>query len=295
MRFGVIGDIHGFWDEHDTAFFNASDYDMLLFVGDFARITAAVPVARRLSALTKPAWAIPGNHDGVTVAQLLAEIRNRPIMRRLGAIGMARRVRRMEKAMAPVRLGGYTLAPLSEQLGLIIGRPHAMGPDRFYYRRYLQRHYGVADFAASTNRLKALVDDAPRDLIFLAHNGPAGLGAAPDAPFGCDFNPAHGDFGDPDLRAAIDHARQSGHRVRAVLAGHMHHCSKHTGEWRRTTHCDDDTAYINCARVPRIQADGARRHHISLTIDDSGVHADTMFVDARGALVSREALVRLDP
>ena len=48
MKFGVIGDIHGFWDERDTAFFNASDYDMLLLVGDFARVANSLPVARQL-------------------------------------------------------------------------------------------------------------------------------------------------------------------------------------------------------------------------------------------------------
>lgn len=294
MRFGVIGDIHGFWDARDTAFFNASDYDMLLFVGDFARVINSLPVARQLAALTKPAWAIPGNHDGVTVAQLLGEIKNRPIMRRLGGMGMARRVRRMEKAMAPVRLGGYTRASLSQQLGLIVARPHAMGPNRFYYRRYLEKRYGVADFNDSTTLLTSLVNESPRDLIFLAHNGPAGLGDTPEAPFGCDFNPDYGDFGDPDLRAAIDYARHTGHRVRAVLAGHMHHRSKHTGEWRHTTCYDNDTAYINCARVPRIEADGAHRHHIALEVGTRDVQAETVFVGNDGRIVSRETLVSSD-
>ena len=288
MRFGVIGDIHGFWDERDTAFFNQADYDMLLFVGDFARITSATPVARRLAGLTTPAWAIPGNHDGVTIPQLLAEIKNRPLMRRLGAFGMTRRVRTMERAMAPVRLGGYTAAPLDDDLGLIVARPHAMGPDRFYYQSYLKKTFGIGDFDASARKLCELVDRSPRDLILLAHNGPAGLGETPNAPFGCDFAPEHGDFGDPDLRAAIEHARATGHRVRAVLAGHMHHRSKHSGEWRETVFDDGETLYLNCARVPRIEADGARRHHIALDVTAEGVHAETLFVDNDGQIASRK-------
>lgn len=287
MRFGVIGDIHGFWDERDTAFFNAAGYDMLLFVGDFARTTHSRPVARRLSGLTTPAWAIPGNHDGVTLAQLLAEIRNRPQLARLGAIGMGRRVRRMARAMAPVRLGGYTLETLSDDLGLLIARPHAMGPDRFYYRSYLQRRFGVSDFESSAARLARLIDAAPRDLVILAHNGPSGLGDDPTAPFGCDFKPDLGDFGDPDLRAAIEHARRSGRRVRAVLAGHMHHRSRHSGAWRRTWIQEAETLMLNCARVPRIEADGGRRHHIALTVTADTLAAETVFVDAAGNVLEQ--------
>lgn len=288
MRFGIIGDIHGFWDEADTAFFNAAGYDMLLFVGDFARIAGAVPVARRLAALKTPAWAIPGNHDGVSLFQLLAEVKNQRLLCRLGAFGMRRRVRAIEQAMAPVRLGGYTAAPLADDLGLIVARPHAMGPDRFYYHAYLKKHFGVGDYDASARRLCELVDRSPRDIVFLAHNGPSGLGATPTSPFGCDFAPEHGDFGDPDLRDAIEHARATGHRVRAVLAGHMHHRSKHTGEWRETTHNEGDTLYLNCARVPRIEKDGARRHHIALTVEPDGVHAETVFVDNDGRIVANE-------
>jgi len=290
MQFGVIGDIHGFWDERDTAFFNAAGYDMLLFVGDFARITADVSVARRLSQLTTPAWAIPGNHDGVTIPQLLAELKDQPLLKRLGAIGMTRRVDKLARAMSPVRLGGYSLETLDDNLGLLTARPHAMGANRFYYRHYLQKRFGIGDYDASAARLCELVDAAPRDLIILAHNGPAGLGDTPDSPFGCDFAPEHGDFGDPDLRAAIEHARANGHRVRTVLAGHMHHRSKHSGEWRTTCADDGDTLYLNTARVPRIEADGDRRHHIALTVEDDRVQAETLYVDSNGKIVSREPL-----
>jgi uncharacterized protein (TIGR04168 family) len=294
MRFGVIGDIHGFWDEADTAFFNAAGYDMLLFVGDFARLAAATPVARQLADLKTPAWAIPGNHDGVSIFQLLAEIKNRRLLQRLGAIGMTRRVQTMERAMTPVRLGGYNSAPLADDLGLIVARPHAMGPDRFYYHAYLKKRFGIRDYEASARRLRELVDQSPRDIVFLAHNGPAGLGSTPTSPFGCDFAPEHGDFGDPDLRDAIEHARATGHRVRAVLAGHMHHRSKHSGEWRDTFHNDGDTLVLNCARVPRIEDSGARRHHIALTVEPDAVRADTLFVDSDGRIVASDPITALD-
>lgn len=287
MKLAVIGDIHGFWDDRDTAFFNASDYDGLLFVGDFARWTNSLPVARRLADLTRPAWAIPGNHDAVSASQLMAEIKGRRLMRALTGIGMNYRVRKLASALGPVQLRGFSLDKLSEGLGLLTARPHAMGPDRFYYQGYLKRRFGVADYAASSKKLKALVDQAPERLIILAHNGPAGLGEAPDAPFGNDFKPDYGDFGDPDLRDAIDYARRSGRQVLAVVAGHMHHRNRKTGNYRKTWAQDGETLHINAAQVPRIKRKTGLRHHIALIVDDLSLTAETLWVTDQGEVESR--------
>ena len=108
MQIGIIGDIHGAWDERDTAFFNTSGYDALLFVGDFARVVNSRDVARRLARLTVPAWAIPGNHDATTLPQLIAEIRGRRWATRWGALGMRRRVARLDADLGPVTLGGFS-------------------------------------------------------------------------------------------------------------------------------------------------------------------------------------------
>src|SRR5699024_7399208 len=166
------------------------------------------------------------------------------------------------------------------------------GSNRFYYRRYLKRHFGVGDFAASAARLKALVDAAPARLVVLAHNGPAGLGASPDAPFGCDFDPKLGDFGDPDLRAAVDHARASGREVLAVVAGHMHHRNAKTRAERETWAHDGATLYINAARVPRMRRDGSHRHHIALHINAAGLRAEALFVSRAGTIEQRCPLAR---
>src|SRR5699024_5649641 len=130
---------------------------------------------------------------------------------------------KLDEALGPVRLGGYNVDHLDDELGLLMARPHAMGGDRFYYRGYMERRFGVRNFEESEAKLCALVDQAPKNLIVLAHNGPAGLGEGKKAPFGNDFKPPYGDFGDPDLQAAIAHARGTGRRVLAVVAGHMHH------------------------------------------------------------------------
>ena len=127
---------------------------------------------------------------------------------------------------------------------------------------------------APAYRLRALdPDSAPRSI----------LGAAP-LPGSHGIRPA-------DLRAAIAHARASGRRVRTVLAGHMHHRSKDDQTWRRTHRRDShDTLHINAARVPRIEAEGARRHHVALAISDEGASAETRWVDQDGEIVLQEPM-----
>lgn len=290
MKLAVIGDIHGFWDATDSDWFNQSDYDGVLFVGDLPRWTNSIAIARQLSRLTLPAWLLPGNHDGVTKRQLLAEIKGANITAWLTCGGMAKRTAELRKALLPVQMVGFSLHPLQPDLAILAARPHAMGPNRFHFRRYLSRRFDVDGFDASSEHLKRLIDAAPKRLIMLAHNGPHGLGAAPDAPFGCDFNPALGDFGDPDLKAAMDYARASGREVLAVVAGHMHHRNAKTRAVRRDWAMDGDILCINAAHVPRVRRDGSHRHHICLTITPGGLRADTVFVSASGVIEERLAI-----
>ncbi|HVT34928.1 MAG TPA: metallophosphoesterase, partial [Nevskiaceae bacterium] len=215
LKLAVIGDVHGCWNDADTAYFNASDYSALLFVGDLAPLIGALPTARRLAALRKPAYLIPGNHDATGAAQFLAELRHRERLAAVLSFGQRSRVRALAAALGPVKCVGYTLDLLEidgRLLGLIAARPHSMGGDHFYFRSYLKRAYGVGSFEESAEKLRALVDAAPRDLLFLAHNGPAGFGAARDDLWGCDFRLQGGDFGDPDLQDAVRHARSQGKR-----------------------------------------------------------------------------------
>jgi uncharacterized protein (TIGR04168 family) len=90
--------------------------------------------------------------------------------------------------------------------------------------------------------------------------------------WGNDFWPEAGDFGDSDLRQAIDFAQQRGKTILAVVAGHMHHHVKKGGQ--RTWHLvQDGINYMNAARVPRnFVVDGRTlHHHICLTLTNDGV------------------------
>ncbi len=273
---GIVGDVHRQFDQHDVTQCNQSDYDLLLFTGDLANYWhyEGLVVARQMARLQKPALIVPGNHDTLTAPQLLAEIKQWPRLRRWLAWGQPRRLRQWQRALGNVKVGGYSVHPVPgrEDVDVVAARPFAMGGSVLHCRPQLQRQFGISTMAESAARLCRLVDEAPSQrLIFLAHNGPTGLGSSRDAMWGNDFWPEAGDFGDSDLRQAIDFAQQQGKTVLAVVAGHMHHHVKGGGQrpWQLVR---DGIHYINAARVPRIfVVDGRTVHHhicLSLTKDD---------------------------
>jgi uncharacterized protein (TIGR04168 family) len=116
------------------------------------------------------------------------------------------------------------------------------------------------------DRLRDLVDrSATEHLLFLAHNGPTGLGMTPRDPWGRDFGGETGDWGDDDLSDAVAYARERGRRPLAVIAGHMHWSDARPRRW-----CVEHagTLYINAARVPRVfdVNGGTNRLHLALTL-----------------------------
>lgn len=295
MRLAIIGDIHGCWVNADSEYFNRGHYDAVLCVGDLPPLIGSLPTARKLAALRVPAFLIPGNHDATSAAQFLAELKHSPGLAALFSVGHARREARLRTALGAVKLVGYSLDILEWQgkpLGLISARPYSMGGDRLYFRSYLRRRFGVTSFENSIAKLRALVDQAPQDIVFLSHNGPAGLGSARDDIWGCDFHVAGGDFGDPDLRAAIDYAVTCGKTVHAVVAGHMHHKLKGGGLRRHWQISRDGILYVNAARVPRIRARNTKqemRHHIALTLGTKEATAEEIWINAQGEVCEPSA------
>jgi uncharacterized protein (TIGR04168 family) len=281
VRIAVVGDVHVHWDEADLAYFNRSDYDLLLFVGDLARYahSGGLRVARSLSRLSRPALVMPGNHDGVRALQLLAEIsQNRPLIHLLGR-GQRKRCAALRRALAPLPMVGYSRHDYSVRgldFAVLAARPHSMGGPTLGCAPYLSRTFGIASLEESAERLKQLVEECPaQHVIFFAHNGPTGLGNHRSDIWGCDFRPAEGDFGDPDLRVAIDHARARSKKILAVVAGHMHHALAGGGE-RRWLVERDGLLYINAARTPRIFDRGQQRlrHHVVLETDGFRTRAE---------------------
>lgn len=277
VHIGVVGDIHRHWGEEDVAFFQNARYDLVLFVGDLGGYAqrGALQVARSIARLTVPALVVPGNHDSANLGQLLGEVVGSSALVQGFAPGHGRRRDRLERALGAVPMAGYSSHGVGD-LTLIAARPHSMGGPSLGFRPLLQRRFGVGSLDASAARLRSLVDAAPTDrLVFVGHNGPAGLGDRRDAIWGCDFRAEEGDFGDPDLADAVAHARRQGKQVLAVLAGHMHRRLRGGGE-RTWTVEDGGVRYVNAAVVPRVQARG--RHHVRVTIQGTEVAAEDVWV-----------------
>jgi uncharacterized protein (TIGR04168 family) len=283
---GVIGDVHLHWDDADIAFFNGSGYDLLLFVGDLAGYTQVrgLRVARSLRKLEVPAMCIPGNHDGLHAFQLGAEIAPRAHrFRNAFCQGQGRRCRTFDRALGPVEMVAYSrrrVAPAGVPLNIVVARPHSIGGRRLACIRYLQQAYGIDSMEASAARLKSLVDqcdDAP--ILFLAHNGPSGLGDRASSIWGCDFRRKEEDWGDRDLEEALRYANGNGRKVLATVAGHMHRKTK-SGRRRPGQLAKDGVLYVNAAEVPRHRKvnGNKQRHHVKLTVTANGAVAEDLWV-----------------
>ncbi len=276
VKIAIVGDIHSSWTERDTDYFNQSNYDMILFVGDLPGHyhRDLLKIASQLSKIQLPSLLIPGNHDGVSTRQLISELfHNRKMIEKYSS-RQEKLCTALKKTLSPITMAGYSLHSYKfNNLSFdVIGcRPHSAGGAELAYYPYLERKYHVSSMGNSFKRLKDLIDQSKEEkLIFLAHNGPLGLGQKRDDIWGRDFHPKEGDFGDLDLQNAVDYARIQGKHVIAVVAGHMHHRLK-GGGYRNWIQQEKETIMINAARVPRIfQEKGTWfHHHISMKISDS--------------------------
>jgi len=269
FRMGIIGDLHTHWDETDVRQIAALGYDLLFFTGDLGGGTSesCLRMARLIARLRQQALVMPGNNDTVDINRLAAELNHQQGLNQILAItGQA-------GGAGAIGLCGYSqhrIAVAGREISLIAGRPHSMGGPDLTFPDYMAQTYGIRSLAESEARLRALVDGAAGEIIFLAHNGPVGLGGEPGDMWGCDFRPGGGDWGDTDLAAAVDYARAQGRTVLAVVAGHMHLRTKQ-GEERPWQRQQEDVVYVNAARVPRIfsAADDVYRHHVELRITET--------------------------
>jgi len=275
----VVGDLHGYWDEADVEYFNQSDYTCIMFTGDLGSSHArdGVKIARSLSRLNAQVLVMPGNNDALEHARIMAELHYQT--------GRADILAQLDSSRGTnnVRACGYSSHTLDfdgHDVTLIAARPFAMGGNELSFVDALERAFDVSSLSLSAKLLKGLIERAPtEDIVVLAHNGPYGLGGEATSPFGRDFDPDAGDWGDRDLAAAVEHAKSCGKKLLAVCAGHMHWPLK-DGRLRPWQVREEKTLFINAARVPRHiqESDTLRRHHIALSYDDGVLHAEERWV-----------------
>jgi uncharacterized protein (TIGR04168 family) len=192
-------------------------------------------IARELGRLET--WTVLGNHDGPTC---------------FTSRRFPRSYRRLETALAAHHLGGRRVELPALGLTLVGGRPLTMGG--------ADLRFEVPDFEEWTledwgEHVGAQILAAEQDtVVVLAHGGPTGLGAGRDDIYGCDFREEAGDWGDPDLRLALDIAQAGGRRPAAVVAGHLHHSLRGGGERQRCVR-EEGTLHLNAAVMPRLRGD----------------------------------------
>lgn len=235
-----VGDVHGHWTEVDSRYVEEGGHDLVVFVGDLG--DEDVSIVRRISELDTELVVVLGNHDAWQSfgrRESTPELRQMLVLLGEDHIGYARR-----------ELPGAGLT-------LIGARPFSWGGRDLRSPELYGELFGVTTHEESANRIVELAAGAQHDdLLIVGHNGPLGLSQAPGDIWGKDFGRPGGDWGDRDLRLAVDAIAQTDRRLRALVAGHMHdRLLFPKGAQRRRFARSQGVDYINPAVVPRIKRD----------------------------------------
>ena len=289
-KIAIVGDIHDQWETEDEIALKHLGVDLVMFVGDFG--DEAVEVVQAIAAIDIPTAAVFGNHDAWYTATEWGR-KNCPYDRT-----QEDRVQQQIDLFGDAHVG-YGKRDFPELGFTVVGtRPFSWGGPEWKYQDFYQERFGVNSFADSTNlMIDALEGAASENVIFLGHNGPTGLGDAPEDPVGRDWKPMGGDFGDPDFTEAIVQTRALGKKIPLVAFGHMHHKLRHTKEQlRKRVDVDvEGTVYLNAASVPRIiEVDGQKQRNFSIVSLEAGVvsQAALVWVGQDMSVVSEEILYR---
>jgi uncharacterized protein (TIGR04168 family) len=293
IKIAVIGDVHDQWEAADAEALQQLGVDLALFVGDFGN--ESVEIVRAIANLDLPKAAIMGNHDAWYSAtpwgrQKCPYDRKREdwVQDQLDLLGEAH-----------VGYGKLDLPALG--LTVVGGRPFSWGGSEWKNNEFYESRYQVSGFEASTARIMAAVKAATSDtLIFIGHCGPTGLGKEAEDPCGKDWRPIGGDYGDPDLAAAIAQTQALGKQVALVTFGHMHHRLRHTQERLRKKLCVDaaGTVYLNSASVPRIiktETDCLRNFSLVTLQGGQVTQASLVWLNSSFAIASEEVLYQAKP
>lgn len=268
----VVGDVHKTWRTADTAFLEQRTQDLALFVGDLG--DEDVDMVQVVANIDARKAVILGNHDAW---RSFSEKRITPnLQESLEILG--------EDHLA------YDLTEWYEGGVSIIGaRPFSWGGPSLRSPEVYSRLYDVRSHQESAARILEVARQAEhRDIIILAHNGPTGLSMETHDIWGKDFGKSpRGDWGDEDLELAIDQIKSVGLRVRAVVAGHMHHrLITPRGALRTRFLRHAGTIYVNAAVVPRHRSlsNGAVVSHFLRVSCEGGKIAkfEEIWVDVKG-------------
>lgn len=275
IKIAVVGDVHDQWEPEDEQALKHLGVDLVLFVGDFGN--ESVEVVRAIAQVDLPKAVIFGNHDAWYSASDWGRKRS-PYDSKLED-----RVQQQIDLLGQTFVG-YGFLDLPElNLSVVGSRPFSWGGETFLNAEFYKERFGVANFSQSTAKIvSAAKSSTYENQIFLAHNGPFGLGDQPEDTCGRDWEPIGGDYGDPDFREALNIVNTLGKKVPLVAFGHMHHKLRHTKSKLRTAinRTPQGTVYLNSACVPRIVTNslGEKLRNFSVVIMDKCVVSQVSLV-----------------
>jgi uncharacterized protein (TIGR04168 family) len=299
IKIAIVGDIHDQWESADADALHALGVDLVLFVGDFGN--ESIDIVKAVASLDLPKAAIFGNHDAWYSATKWGKdkcpydrSREDRVQQQLDILGAAH-----------VGYGQLDFPQLG--LGVVGSRPFSWGGSEWKNRTFYRDRFGITSFAESRDQMvRSAQASTQNTLLFIGHNGPTGLGSAPEDPCGKDWgSPIGGDYGDPDFEQALTATRFLGKNIPLVTFGHMHQRLRHRQDQsRRVAVYAENTLYLNAACAPRIvAADGQvygrnewqggadRRRNFSVVTLVNGVVAQAALVWLdRSGVVSEQVL-----
>ena len=267
IKIAVIGDIHDQWEEEDGLALKFLRVDLVLFVGDFGN--ESVEIVRLIASLDLPKAVIMGNHDAWYTASGWGRKKS-PYKH-----SEEDRVQQQLDLLGDTHVGYGKLDFPQFNLSVVGSRPFSWGGEEWKNKKFLRDRFNVHNFAESRDLIVRAANEATYNtIIFLAHNGPKGLGDCPEDICGRDWEAMGGDHGDPDFAEAIARIRADGKNIPLVTFGHMHHRLRHTKSRLRTmVNCGGQgTIYLNAARVTRIrEINGGTCRNFSLVVLADGI------------------------
>lgn len=254
-RIVCIGDIHGQWNESDERALRHLQPDLALFVGDYGN--EDLRVTKRISELAASSdfgvATVFGNHDAFYTASMNG--RRRAPYDKTKSCHVTEQI----KMLGPYDVSYKSFAFDSVGVSVVGGRAFSHGGPNWKHKRFYRDFIGVQGIEHSAKKMKdAVAASHHNTVLFLSHSGPFGLGDHPSDPCGKDWGDfPGGDYGDPDLREAIEKARKDGFRVPLTVFGHMHKQLMGNNGNRTMIKTEQDgqsrgeTVMVNAAVVPR--------------------------------------------
>ena len=290
ITIAVVGDVHDRWSEADNLALQHLNVDLALFVGDFGN--ESVGVVRQVSAVPIPKAVILGNHDAWYSASDWGR-KKAPYDK-----SQEDRVQQQLDLLGESHVGFSKLDFPQLDISVVGSRPFSWGGDTWRNSQFYRDRYDIKSFKESTQQIINSAENASSEtLVFIAHNGPTGLGSSTESICGRDWKEEGGDYGDPDLTAAICQIQALGKSIPLVTFGHMHHELKiPRGKRRKIVEVRDKTVYFNAACVPRAieTPEGAKRSFSLVTLNAGIVEAISLvWLDPNFEIISDEVLYQV--